>query len=111
MRGLYECSKCPKLWYDLYLLASHKTRCKGEESSKYAGFDGVHRAEYLPQSRTGNGRGVLAVARSSSAAPKAWKSGEEDMAKGLPIFARKVFDTLVDDHGSDLDVPGTLVAL
>ena len=111
MRGLYECSKCPKLWYDLYLLASHEIRCKGEESSKYARFDGIHRAEYLFQSKTAKARGVLAVARSSSAAPKVWKSGEEDMAKGLPIFARKVFDTLVDDHGSDLDVPETLIAL
>jgi len=33
------------------------------------------------------------------------------MAKGLPTFARKVFDTLLDDHSSDLDVPGTLIAL
>ncbi|KAI4640110.1 hypothetical protein J4E93_008910 [Alternaria ventricosa] len=37
--------------------------------------------------------------------------GEEDIGKGIRILSKKVFDTLVDDHGSDLDVPGTLFAL
>ena len=41
-RGLYKCSKCENRYYDLYLVASHESGCKGEKTQKNARFDGVH---------------------------------------------------------------------
>jgi hypothetical protein len=79
-RGLYMCSKCPKRFYDLYVLASHEIRCKGKESEKNERFDDVLRFEYQPQLTTDEATCVLAVARASSAAPKASKAGQKLMA-------------------------------
>jgi hypothetical protein len=74
------CSKCPKSFYDLYVLASHEIRCNGKESKNNARFDGVLRFEYQPQLTTDEATCVLAVAKASIAAPKAWKAGQEFIA-------------------------------
>jgi len=109
MRGLYECSKCPKLWYDLYLIA-YTSRDASEDGEITARFDGVFRVDYQ-KSMTSEAPCVLAVVRASSQSPKAWNAGEEHLADGIKIWAKNLFDEFANDYDSNEGINATLIAM
>jgi hypothetical protein len=105
-RGRYQCSKCDDYAEDLYMLASHETRCKGEVVGQRR-FEGVYKLEL---SRINDDQGadtsLLIVARSSSHAPKSWYCGQEFLSDRLSIFAKRAYDY----YQSDMNAPSALTA-
>jgi hypothetical protein len=105
-RGRYQCSKCDDYAEDLYMLASHETRCKGEVVGQRR-FEGVYKLELSGiNDDQGADTSLLIVARSSSHAPKSWYCGQEFLSDGLSIFAKRAYDY----YQSDMNAPSALTA-
>ena len=109
-RALYRCSKCENRYYDLYLLASHESGCKGKHGEITARFDSVFRVDYQ-KSMTSKAPCVLAIVRASREPPKAWKAGEEHLADGIKIWTKTLFDEFANDYDNNEGINATLIAM
>lgn len=87
-RGLWQCHICDDYYYDLYMLASHTTRCKGSDRERRANACRPYEigcGTDLDKKPT-----VLIIARASSAAPLSWYFGQEFLSSGLPLFGKHI---------------------
>ncbi|KAI4614181.1 hypothetical protein J4E80_006872 [Alternaria sp. BMP 0032] len=111
-RGKYQCDKCPRYWNDLYLLAGHRMRCKGEGGKSRADRENRFQSIHDPAETDEGLTFLVAVARASGAAPKAWKGDEDPVQDGIDTFASPIFDTFQTDHGvAQGSVCGTFLAM
>lgn len=89
-RGLWQCHVCDDYYYDLYMLASHTTRCKGGDRERR--FNACRPYEIGCETKSDTPPAVLIIARASSHAPVSWYSGQEFLSGGLPIFGKHILD-------------------
>jgi hypothetical protein len=88
-RGPYQCHKdeCGGFFADLYELAMHESRCKGDGSSPERRTS--YRFALTSAAREGEPPSVIVVNRSSAKAPGSWKDGTDSLQDGLPNIGKK----------------------
>ncbi|KAI5374659.1 hypothetical protein J4E82_006527 [Alternaria postmessia] len=89
VRGPYQCHKdeCGGFFADLYELAMHESRCKGDGSSPERRTS--YRFALTSAAREGEPPSVIVVNRSSAKAPGSWKDGTDSLQDGLPNIGKK----------------------
>jgi hypothetical protein len=88
-RGPYQCHKdeCGGFFADLYELAMHESRCKGDGSSPERRTS--YRFALTSAAKEGEPPSVIVVNRSSAKAPGSWKDGTDSLQDGLPNIGKK----------------------